>query len=130
MVLKIGCFLRTASDACCPPASSPALSVVVLARKIFPHPRLPEAGCNVGSCHEDPFAGCPLSCVSQGGLQSSADDPLQATATDVQCGLGRVVQLSVPLARQICWRIWGRLFAEGEEIIKLKTAQNVINENT
>ena len=55
---------------------------------------------------------------------------LGTTATHVQCGLGRVFQLSVLLACRICRSIWRRLFAEAEEIIKLKTAQNVINENT
>lgn len=54
----------------------------------------------------------------------------QTTATHGQRGRGRVVQLSLPLACQIGWSVWRRLFAEGEEIIKLKMAQNVVNENT
>lgn len=55
---------------------------------------------------------------------------LGTTATAVQRALGRAAGLWVPLACQTCWSIWRRLFAEGEEISKLKTAQNDINENT
>lgn len=57
-------------------------------------------------------------------------DPTMDLCPHVLCTLRNVSQPPVLLLCQMCRRISRRLFAQGEEINKLKTALNAINENT